>query len=84
MQTKIRPYRVDFFLKINKGACTSIRYTRVCRLMFITAAQIGMQSMYRGIRFRFEFHDSEELPFVGFILALLIRYLLLYRLDAMR
>ena len=29
MQTKIRPYRVDFFLKINKRACTSIRYTRV-------------------------------------------------------
>ena len=31
VQTKIRPYRVDFFLKINKRACTSIRYTRVFR-----------------------------------------------------
>ena len=29
VQTKIRPCRVDFFLKINKRACTSIRYTRV-------------------------------------------------------
>ena len=29
VQTKIRLYRVDFFLKINKRACTSIRYTRV-------------------------------------------------------
>ena len=29
VQTKIRPYRVDFFLKINKRACTSIWYTRV-------------------------------------------------------
>ena len=29
MQSKIRPYRVDFFLEINKRACTSIRYTRV-------------------------------------------------------
>jgi hypothetical protein len=29
VQTKIRPYRGDFFLKINKRACTSIRYTRV-------------------------------------------------------
>ena len=29
VQTKIRPYKVDFFLKINKRACTSIRYTRV-------------------------------------------------------
>ena len=29
VQTKIRPYRVDFFLKINKRACTTIRYTRV-------------------------------------------------------
>ena len=32
VQTKIRPYRVDFFLKINKRACTSIRYTRVPNL----------------------------------------------------
>ena len=29
MQTQIRPCRGDFFLKINKRACTSIRYTRV-------------------------------------------------------
>ena len=29
VQTKIRQCRVDFFLKINKRACTSIRYTRV-------------------------------------------------------
>jgi hypothetical protein len=29
VQTKIRPCRGDFFLKINKRACTSIRYTRV-------------------------------------------------------
>ena len=28
MQTKIRPCRGEFFLKINKRACTSIRYTR--------------------------------------------------------
>ena len=31
VQTKIRPYRVDFLLKINKRSCTSIRYTRVVR-----------------------------------------------------
>ena len=30
VQTQIRPCRVDFFLKINKRACTTIRYTRVC------------------------------------------------------
>ena len=29
VQTKIRPCRGDFCLKINKRACTSIRYTRV-------------------------------------------------------
>ena len=29
VQTKIRPCRGEFFLKINKRACTSIRYTRV-------------------------------------------------------
>ena len=29
VQTKIKPCRGDFFLKINKRACTSIRYTRV-------------------------------------------------------
>ena len=29
VQTKIRPCRGDFFLKINKRASTSIRYTRV-------------------------------------------------------
>ena len=29
LQTQIRPYRGDFFLKINKCACTSIRYTKV-------------------------------------------------------
>ena len=29
VQTKIRPCRGEFFLKINKRACTSIGYTRV-------------------------------------------------------
>ena len=29
MQTQIRPCRGEFFLKINKRACTSIRHTRV-------------------------------------------------------
>ena len=29
MQTKIRPYRLEFLFKINKRACTSIWYTRV-------------------------------------------------------
>ena len=29
VQTKIRPCRGEFFLKINKRACTSIWYTRV-------------------------------------------------------
>ena len=29
VQTRIRPCRGEFFLKINKRACTSIRYTRV-------------------------------------------------------
>ena len=29
VQTKIRPCRGEFFLKINKRACTSIRYIRV-------------------------------------------------------
>ena len=33
MQTKIRPCRVNFFLKINKRACTSIRYTRVTKIL---------------------------------------------------
>ena len=32
VQTQIRPYRGDFFLKINKRACTSIRHTRVLTL----------------------------------------------------
>ena len=35
VQTKIRPCRGDFFLKINKRACTSIRYTRVLSLLFL-------------------------------------------------
>ena len=30
MQTKIRLCRGKFFIKINKRACTSIRYSRVC------------------------------------------------------
>ena len=29
VQTKIRPCRGEFFLRINKRACTSIRYTSV-------------------------------------------------------
>ena len=29
VQTKIRPCRREFFLKVNKRACTFIRYTRV-------------------------------------------------------
>ena len=33
VQTKIRPCRVEFFLKINKRACTSIRYTRVVKVL---------------------------------------------------
>ena len=33
VQTEIRPCRGDFFLKINKRACTSIRYTRVVGLI---------------------------------------------------
>ena len=32
VQTKIRPCRGDFFLKINKHACTSIQYTRVLKV----------------------------------------------------
>ena len=32
VQAKIRPCRVDLFHKINKHACTSIRYTRVIQL----------------------------------------------------
>ena len=32
VQTKIRPCRGDFLLKINKRACTSIRYNRVCEV----------------------------------------------------
>ena len=32
VQTKIRPCRREFLLKINKCACTSIRYTRVFEL----------------------------------------------------
>jgi hypothetical protein len=30
VQGEIRPCRGEFFLKINKRACTSIRYTKVC------------------------------------------------------
>ena len=33
VQTKIRPCRGDFFLKINKRACMSIRYTRVLHIL---------------------------------------------------
>jgi len=32
VQIKIKPSRGEFFLKINKRACTSIRYTRVASL----------------------------------------------------
>ena len=34
VQTQIRPCRGEFLLKINKRACTSIRYTRVCMIVW--------------------------------------------------
>ena len=34
VQTQIRPYRGNFFLKINKRACTSIWHTRVLTFLF--------------------------------------------------
>ena len=40
VQTKIRPCRGDFFPKINKRACTSIRYTRVLTLNFTLSLAI--------------------------------------------
>ena len=45
VQTKIRPCRVDFFLKINKCVCTSIRYTRVLSWTWETN-QKGKNSWY--------------------------------------
>ena len=43
VQIKIKPSRGEFFLKINKRACTSIRYTRVVERIRYLEKKVAMK-----------------------------------------
>ena len=56
VQTEIRPCRGDFFLKINKRACTSIRHTRVVKSFFYYLGVPEIQLSQSTLVYRIDVH----------------------------